>query len=87
MSKRILFQDTSFRDGFQSVFGARVSTRDFIPAVEAAVAAGIAGIFMEVHPAPDKGLSDAANMYPLSELEALLAKLVKIDKVVKNDQA
>jgi pyruvate carboxylase subunit B len=41
MSKRILFQDTSFRDGFQSVFGARVLTRDFIPAIEAAVAAGI----------------------------------------------
>jgi pyruvate carboxylase subunit B len=41
MTKRILFQDTSFRDGFQSVFGARVFTPDFIPAVEAAVAAGI----------------------------------------------
>ena len=34
--KKILFQDTSFRDGFQSVFGARVLTEDFIPAVEAA---------------------------------------------------
>ena len=41
MTKRILFQDTTFRDGFQSVFGARVLTRDFMPAVEAAVAAGI----------------------------------------------
>ena len=39
--KKILFQDTSFRDGFQSVFGARVLTSDFIPAVEAAAAAGI----------------------------------------------
>ena len=39
--KKILFQDTSFRDGFQSVFGARVVTDDFIPAVEAAVHAGI----------------------------------------------
>jgi len=39
--KKILFQDTSFRDGFQSVFGARVLTQDFIPAVEAAVHAGI----------------------------------------------
>lgn len=39
--KKILFQDTSFRDGFQSVFGARVITDDFIPAVEAARAAGI----------------------------------------------
>ncbi len=41
MTKKILFQDTSFRDGFQSVFGARALTKDFIPAVEAAVAAGI----------------------------------------------
>ncbi len=39
--KKILFQDTSFRDGFQSVFGARVLTEDFIPAVEAAGEAGI----------------------------------------------
>ncbi len=41
MTKKILFQDTSFRDGFQSVFGARVLTDDFLPAVEAAAAAGI----------------------------------------------
>ncbi len=41
MTKKILFQDTSFRDGFQSVFGARAFTKDFIPAVEAGVAAGI----------------------------------------------
>ncbi len=41
MKKKILFQDTSFRDGFQSVFGARVLTDDFIAAVEAAAAAGI----------------------------------------------
>ena len=41
MKKKILFMDTSFRDGFQSVFGARVLTQDFIPAVEAASQAGI----------------------------------------------
>lgn len=41
MKKKILFQDTSFRDGFQSFFGARALTDDFIPAVEAAAAAGI----------------------------------------------
>jgi pyruvate carboxylase subunit B len=39
--KRIFVMDTSFRDGFQSVFGARVLTPDFIPAIEAAVEAGI----------------------------------------------
>ncbi len=39
--KRIEFMDTSFRDGFQSVFGARVATKDFLPALEAAVEAGM----------------------------------------------
>ena len=39
--KKIRFMDTSFRDGFQSVIGARVITADFIPALEAAVEAGI----------------------------------------------
>ncbi len=41
MKKKIVFMDTSFRDGFQSVFGARVLTDDFLPAVEAAAHAGI----------------------------------------------
>ena len=40
MKKKIGFMDTSFRDGFQSCFGARVKTLDFLPALEAAVAAG-----------------------------------------------
>jgi len=39
--KKIAFMDTSFRDGFQSVYGARVKTEDFLPAVEASVEAGI----------------------------------------------
>ena len=39
--KRIEFMDTSFRDGFQSVFGARVATKDFISPLQAAVDAGI----------------------------------------------
>ena len=39
--KKIRFMDTSFRDGFQSVFGARVKTKDFLPAIEASVEAGI----------------------------------------------
>ena len=42
MAKKVVqFMDTSFRDGFQSVFGARVATADFLPALEAAAAAGI----------------------------------------------
>ncbi|RLD28700.1 MAG: biotin attachment protein, partial [Bacteroidetes bacterium] len=41
MKKKVDFMVTAFRDGFQSVYGARVFTKDFIPAVEAAVEAGI----------------------------------------------
>ena len=41
MKKRVEFMVTAFRDGFQSVYGARVFTKDFLPAVEAAVEAGI----------------------------------------------
>ena len=45
MSKKVIrFMDTSFRDGFQSVFGARVLTDDFMPAVRASVDAGITNI-------------------------------------------
>ncbi len=39
--KKIRFMDTSFRDGFQSCYGARVATADFLPALEASVEAGI----------------------------------------------
>ena len=41
MKKRVKFMVTAFRDGFQSVYGARVFTKDFLPAVEAASAAGM----------------------------------------------
>jgi len=57
--------------------------RRFVPLLaRCAVAGGVDGIFMEVHPQPDKALSDGANMLPLSELESLLKKLVEIHKTV-----
>jgi 2-dehydro-3-deoxyphosphooctonate aldolase (KDO 8-P synthase) len=66
--------------------GKTSGRREFIPTLaKAAVAAGIAGLFMEVHPDPDKGLSDAANMFPLSGLEGLLGTLLRIDGAVKHD--
>ncbi len=56
--------------------------RKFIPYVaKAAVAAGVDGIFMEVHPEPAKGLCDAANMYPLDKLELLLRQLKEIHEL------
>jgi 2-dehydro-3-deoxyphosphooctonate aldolase (KDO 8-P synthase) len=56
----------------------------FVPVLaRAAVASGIAGIFMETHPEPQKALSDGPNMWPLDKMEALLTQLVAIDRTVK----
>ena len=58
--------------------------REFVPVlVRAAVAAGVAGVFMETHPDPDKALSDGPNAWPLAHMEALLETLVQIDRTVK----
>ncbi|MDZ7749548.1 MAG: 3-deoxy-8-phosphooctulonate synthase [Halofilum sp. (in: g-proteobacteria)] len=58
--------------------------REFVPVLaRAAVAAGIAGLFMETHPRPDAALSDGPNAWPLDRLEALLGTLVELDRVVK----
>ncbi|MEJ5251511.1 MAG: 3-deoxy-8-phosphooctulonate synthase [Chthonomonadetes bacterium] len=60
--------------------------REFIPhLVRAAVAVGVDALFMEVHPDPEKGLSDPATMFPLSELEALLAQAMAIRRAVEPD--
>jgi 2-dehydro-3-deoxyphosphooctonate aldolase (KDO 8-P synthase) len=59
--------------------------REFIPVLaRAAVAAGIAGIFMETHPDPDRALSDGPNNLPLDKMENLLKTLVQIDRCVKS---
>lgn len=58
--------------------------REFIPTLaRAAVAAGIAGLFMETHPDPDKALSDGPNAWPLARIEVLLESLLALDAVVK----
>ncbi|HEX9803680.1 MAG TPA: 3-deoxy-8-phosphooctulonate synthase [Gammaproteobacteria bacterium] len=58
--------------------------REFVPVLaRAAVASGIAGLFMETHPDPDRGLSDGPNMWPLGRLKPLLATLKALDGVVK----
>lgn len=58
--------------------------REFVPVLaRAAVATGIAGIFMETHPNPDQGLSDGPNMWPLDKMESLLTTLIAIDGMVK----
>jgi 2-dehydro-3-deoxyphosphooctonate aldolase (KDO 8-P synthase) len=59
--------------------------REFVPVLaRAAVAAGIAGLFMETHPDPDKALSDGPNAWPLARMEALLTTLQALDQAVKS---
>jgi len=58
--------------------------REFIPVLaRAAVASGIAGLFMETHPDPAKALSDGPNAWPLGMMQGLLETLVELDRTVK----
>jgi 2-dehydro-3-deoxyphosphooctonate aldolase (KDO 8-P synthase) len=58
--------------------------REFVPALaRAAMAVGIAGIFMETHPDPDHAPSDGPNMWPIQKMEELLVVLKEIDNIVK----
>jgi 2-dehydro-3-deoxyphosphooctonate aldolase (KDO 8-P synthase) len=59
--------------------------REFVPVLaRAAVAAGIAGLFMETHPDPARALSDGPNAWPLSRMKSLLETLVALDRTVKS---
>ncbi|HQX47976.1 MAG TPA: 3-deoxy-8-phosphooctulonate synthase [Steroidobacteraceae bacterium] len=59
--------------------------REFVPVLaRAAVGAGVAGLFMETHPDPDKALSDGPNAWPLDRMEPLLATLAALDRTVKS---
>jgi len=58
--------------------------REFVPVLaRAAVATGVAGVFMETHPEPSKALSDGPNAWPLGHMKALLGTLKEIDTLVK----
>ena len=60
--------------------------REFVEHLSrAAIAVGVAGVFMETHQDPDNAPSDGPNMIPLSNLENLLKQLIEIDKVIKNN--
>jgi 2-dehydro-3-deoxyphosphooctonate aldolase (KDO 8-P synthase) len=62
--------------------------REYVPVLaRAAVAVGVAGVFIETHQDPDKAPSDGPNMVPLKELEGLLAQLKAFDALAKNRQA
>ncbi len=58
--------------------------REFVPVLaRAAVAVGVAGLFMETHPDPSKALSDGPNAWPLAQMKELLETLLELDAVVK----
>ena len=58
--------------------------REFVPVLaRAAVAVGVAGVFMETHPDPSKALSDGPNAWPLGKMEALLESLMELDAAAK----
>ena len=86
------------RNGYPVVFDATHSVqqpggmgnksggqREFVEHLaRAAIAVGVAAVFMETHPDPDNAPSDGPNMVPLSKMPGLLNQLVKIDKLIKN---
>jgi 2-dehydro-3-deoxyphosphooctonate aldolase (KDO 8-P synthase) len=64
--------------------GASGGQREFVPVMaRAAIASGVAGVFMETHPQPEKALSDGPNSWPLEQMRALLETLQAIDTTVK----
>jgi 2-dehydro-3-deoxyphosphooctonate aldolase (KDO 8-P synthase) len=61
--------------------------REFVPVLaRAAVAVGVAGVFIETHPDPDRAPSDGPNMVPLREFEALVRKLMAFDALAKDQK-
>ncbi len=59
--------------------------REFVPVLaRAAVAVGVAGLFIETHQDPDKASSDGPNMVPLKDMEALLRRLIDFDRLAKH---
>jgi 2-dehydro-3-deoxyphosphooctonate aldolase (KDO 8-P synthase) len=62
--------------------------REFVPVLaRAAVAVGVAAVFMETHPDPDNAPSDGPNMIPLGQIEDLIANLMAFDKLAKSSRS
>ncbi len=61
--------------------------REFVPVLSrAAVAVGVAGVFIETHPDPDKALSDGPNMVPLKDMPQLMRRLMAFDALAKSGE-
>ena len=60
--------------------------REFVPALaRAAIAVGVAGVFMETHPDPDNALSDGPNAWPLDKMQGLLETMLALDTISKKN--
>jgi 2-dehydro-3-deoxyphosphooctonate aldolase (KDO 8-P synthase) len=60
--------------------------REFVPVLaRAAIAVGVAGVFMETHPDPSKAMSDGPNAVPLARMKELLSTMIELDRVVKKN--
>ena len=66
--------------------GSSGGQREFAPVIaRAAVSLGIAGVFIETHPDPDRAPSDGPNMIPLDQMPALIDSLMAFDRLAKSD--
>ena len=80
----VVFDATPFGAVARWLGGASGGRREAVPVLaRAAVAAGVAGVFMETHPRPAEALSDGPNSWPLDLMPALLDHLSAIDATVK----
>ena len=80
----IVFDATHSVQQPSSQAGITGGNRDMVPhLIRAAVAVGIDGLFLEVHPQPEKAISDAANQVRLSDVETILKQALAIEQVIK----
>ena len=79
----VVFDATHSVQQPSNLAGITGGNREMVPhLIRAAVAVGIDGLFLEVHPSPEKAISDAANQVRLSDIEHILKQTLEIDKLV-----
>ena len=81
----VVFDATHSVQQPSSQAGVTGGNREMVPhLIRAAVAVGIDGLFLEVHPQPEKAISDAANQVRLNDVETILKQTLAIDQLIKN---
>lgn len=83
----VVFDATHSVQQPSSQAGVTGGNREMVPhLIRAAVAVGVDGLFLEVHPQPEKAISDAANQVRLSDVETILKQALAIDQLVRNTE-